>query len=99
MAQKIKVIVSETARRDLSDILEYISLDSPRLAKKMIQKLLKDLKKLPSHPRSGRVIPEIGDSCLREIIVTPYRLMYRLEEGKLILLRVLHGKRLFEGEI
>lgn len=99
MARKIDVIVAETARQDLNSIAEFISQDSPRASRKMIKKISESLKKLPSFPQSGRMIPEIQDPTLREIVIGPYRIMYRLEKDKIVILRALHGKRLFEGEL
>jgi plasmid stabilization system protein ParE len=97
MAKKIRVVVAESTRRDLAEILDYVKVDSPRSARKLIQEIYKRFNKLPSFPKLGRIIPEIGDSFLREIVVGPYRMMYRLEENKLIVLRILHGKRFFLG--
>ena len=99
MAEKIRAVVSETAEHDLGEILEFIQMDSPRSAKKLVRGTYSQLKKLPSFPKLGRIIPEIGDVRLREIIVGPYRLMYRLQNKRIIVLRVLHGKRLFSGEL
>lgn len=98
MAKKVKVVVAETAHRDLEEILEYIRMDSPRSGRKLVQEIYERLTKLPSFPKLGRIIPEMGDPFLREIVVGPYRLMYRLEENKIIILRVLHGKRFFSGD-
>ncbi len=98
MAKKIAVIVSKTAREDVAEILEYIRVDSPQAAVKIVVEIHYHLKRLPRFPKSGRIIPEVGDPSLREIVVRPYRLMYRLEGRRAVILRVLHGKRFFSGE-
>ncbi len=98
MAKRITVVVSDTARKDLLEIAEYISSDSPRAGKKMIRQIHDRLKKLVYFPKSGRMIPEINDLSLREIVVGPYRLMYRVQENKVVVLRALHGKRLLPEE-
>lgn len=99
MAQKIEVAVTRTARNDLGEILEFIRIDSPRTAVKIIAEIYERLRRLPRFPKSGRMIPEVGDVSLREIIAGPYRLMYRLEEKRILILRVFHGKRLFSGQL
>jgi len=99
MAQKIDVAFAETARRDLWEILEYIQIESPRASKKIIREFYDRLKKIASFPKAGRMIPEMNEPSLREILVGSYRLMYRLEEKRAVVLRVLHGKRLFPEEI
>ncbi len=99
MAKKIAVIVSKNAREDLREILEYIRIDSPQTADKIVTELYRRLKRLPQFPKSGRIIPEVKDFSLREIIASPYRLMYRLEAKKIVILRILHGRRFFSGEL
>lgn len=39
------------------------------------------------------MIPEAEDKTLREIIVQGYRIMYRLESGRVLVLAVMHGSR------
>ncbi len=95
MAQKIKVIVAKGARDDLEEILEYLRADSPHTAAKIVTQLLERLKRLPRFPTSGRMIPELAEASFREIIAGPYRIMYRLETKRLVILRVVHGKRFF----
>ncbi len=97
MAKKVEVVVSVTARHDLLEIMEYIEFDSPRASSRVIREIHDRLKKLLSFPKLGRMIPEVGDAFLREIVVGPYRIMYRLEKKRVVVLRVLHGKRLFSG--
>lgn len=97
MAQKVTIVVTETARNDLASIMEYVSIDSPRAARRIIRTIHDRLKMLCSFPRLGRIIPEIGDSTLREIVVDPYRILYRLRKTRVEILRALHGRRFFAG--
>jgi plasmid stabilization system protein ParE len=39
------------------------------------------------------MIPEAEDKTLREIIVQGYRVMYRLEPDRVLVLAVMHGSR------
>jgi plasmid stabilization system protein ParE len=50
---------------------------------------------LQEHPRMGRVVPEFNKQDLREVIVSPYRIIYRLnDESKLIeVIRIWHAAR------
>jgi len=97
MAKKVTVVVTETAREEMASMVEYVSIDSPRSARKIIRTINDRLKMLRSFPRLGRIIPEIGDPTLREIIVDPYRILYRFRKGKVEVLRALHGRRFFDG--
>lgn len=50
-------------------------------------------RRLQNFPEIGRVIPEVADTSLREIIVQGYRVIYRLEEQCVLILAVMHGRR------
>ena len=46
-------------------------------------------------PRSGRVMPELGDGAIREVIHGNYRIVYRLRHDLVEIATVFHGARLF----
>jgi plasmid stabilization system protein ParE len=43
----------------------------------------------------GRVVPELDDQSIRELFVFEYRLMYRVEEARVVVVSFLHGAREF----
>ncbi len=43
------------------------------------------------HPQSGRMVPEYEDQQLRELIVFPYRMVYRVRQDRLDIIAVFHG--------
>ena len=51
---------------------------------------------LPDFPMVGRVVPELGNESIREKFVYSYRLIYRLEQARILIVAVVHGKRLLE---
>lgn len=48
---------------------------------------------LEKFPQSGRVVPEIGDDCIREVFEGSYRMMYQIEDTHILMLRVIHFAR------
>ena len=90
-----QVALSPTARRDLRDIVRYISLDSPERAVTFGQFLLTQAKKLSQFPQMGRMVPEIGEPVIREIVVRSYRVIYRVDDGdcRIEIVRFWHGAR------
>jgi plasmid stabilization system protein ParE len=46
------------------------------------------------HPELGRVVPELNQPSIRERIVSPYRLVYLVEGGRVVVLGIVHGRRL-----
>lgn len=75
-----QVALSPSARRDLRDIVRYISLDSPERAVDLGQFLVSSTKRLADFPEMGRVVPEFDDPSLREIVVRSYRVIYRVDQ-------------------
>ena len=94
----MRVEWSDFARDDLDDLVRYISHDSAFYARRFGQKVVLTTRRLREFPESGRVIPEAEDKALREIIVQGYRVMYRLETDRVLILAVMHGSRDVAGQ-
>lgn len=70
---------SRRAERDLLQLRAYIAQDSPRYAAQFIARLIHAVEQLPDFPRRGRVVPEVNEDSLRELIFHGYRILYRLD--------------------
>lgn len=90
-----QVALSPSARRDLRDIVRYISLDSPQRALAFGQLLVSSVKRLADFPEMGRIVPEFGNPLLREIVVRSYRVIYRVDHAdcRVDVARFWHGAR------
>ena len=88
-----RLIWSPSALDDIESIADFIARDSVDRAALFVQRLIERAEELPENPASGRVIPEIGNENYREVIVYPYRIMYRLEGGDIWITGVIHGAR------
>ncbi len=86
---------SPSARRDLQDIVRYISLDAPERAISFGKFLIEKTKMLSQFPEMGRVVPEFGDPNIKEIIVRAYRVIYRIDQNaaKVEIVRFWHAAR------
>ncbi|WP_437640537.1 type II toxin-antitoxin system RelE/ParE family toxin [Sorangium sp. So ce854] len=84
---------SPEALADLEDICAYIARDNPEAAEDWIDKLIRKADKASANPRAGRVVPEIEDPDIREVFLKSYRLIYRVERERVIVLTVLEGHR------
>ena len=76
-----RVIVSPSARKDLKELVQYIARDNPGAAEKMGMKILKDINRISEFPEMGRMVPEFQNPDLKEIIVYPFRVIYRVNRG------------------
>ena len=82
---------------DLHDIYDFIAKDSPRYAAGYLQRIFNAVPNLAQFPELGRKLPEFPELPYREIIVGNYRLMYRVEQGVVLIMAVLHGRRLLKA--
>jgi toxin ParE1/3/4 len=88
-----QIIWSEQARDDLQSIVLFIAQDNPIVAESFGYRLMSKVDVLAQFPQIGRVVPEENDETIREIILRPYRIIYKvLAEKQLIgIARVWHG--------
>jgi plasmid stabilization system protein ParE len=87
---------TETAARDLEDLIAFIAADSPGNARRVLTRLQERAAALEVHPARGRIVPELasfGLSAWRELVVKPYRLIYRAEAKRVYVLAVVDGRR------
>jgi plasmid stabilization system protein ParE len=61
-----------------------------------VQRIFNASERLAAFPESGRIVPEVGRSEVREVLVGKYRLMYQLLPEEVEVLTVIHGSRLLE---
>lgn len=87
------------AERDLDEIAAYIGQDSPAAAARVVLELIDRVESLlPGQPAIGRPGRVLGT---RELIIggLPYVIPYRVRDGDLQILRVLHASRRWPGEL
>ncbi len=65
----------------------------PAAAKRLAKKIRDSVLRLQAYPNSGRPVPEFPGGGYREVIITPYRIVYELTESNVFILRVWHGRR------
>jgi toxin ParE1/3/4 len=92
------VVWTETASNDLERAIEYIHQDSPGYALSFLYDTLERAKVLNLFPHGGRIVPEINDPNVREIFIHRYRLMYRIEEERVIIFTFVHGAINWNGQ-
>ena len=69
--------------------------DSTHYAGLVVERILAAAGRLENNPRSGRMVPEVGDESVREVIQGNYRIVYRLRNGVVEIATVFYGTRLF----
>lgn len=91
---------TERAARDLQSIYDYVAEDNQAAAERLFLSLVSATDRLREFPESGRVIPRYEKLGVREIIVRPYRVAYRVVGDEIRIEKVHHGARLLHpGEL
>jgi toxin ParE1/3/4 len=88
-----RVAWTETAWRDLERVAEYIAEDSPGYAAAIIRRIRDRARSLEELTERGRVVPELDDPTVRELVVGSYRLIYEADEESVYILALIHGAR------
>lgn len=93
-----KIIWSPTARSKAKDILEYISKDNPDAALALIDQIEEKVNRLRENPEVGRVLPEMQNQSIREIVVHKnYGVVYEVLQNSIEILTVRHFRQNFSN--
>jgi len=81
MKKAYEVRWSETSEKDLISIIEYIAQDSPSIAYEKFKEIKRKASCLQSFPDRGRIVPELQEQGIiqyRELVIAPWRIIYRI---------------------
>jgi plasmid stabilization system protein ParE len=95
MPDQIIITIAESAVRDLEAIREYYQeQEAPEVGERFIKEIIASVEKLAIHPDRGRIVPEFDNSHVRELIHSPFRIVYRRHKEKISVVRVWRSERL-----
>ncbi len=100
--QTYRVEWADVARHDLREIAEYIHREAPSAALRWVDRIEKRVEALETMPHRGRVPPELVRFRVKiyhEILIPPYRLLYRIRDDSVAVLGVFDGRRDLEDVI
>ena len=92
-----KVIWADPAIQDLDAIADYVALDKPEAAHRLVRRVLAAVERLQRFPNIGSVPHELRGLPYRQLIVSPCRIFYRVEKEVVYIVHVLRGNNWFEG--
>jgi plasmid stabilization system protein ParE len=90
-----RVVWALRAQRAVDDALAHIAEDSPQAAADLAAQVTDRADSLATLSERGRIVPELADPSLRELIVGPYRLLYEVHETEVQIVGFLHGRQDF----
>lgn len=88
-----RVIWTKPALLELDEIADYISLDNPVAAKKLVQKVFNDVEKLSDHSKSGKLIDDLEETIYLEIVSPPCRIFYREENEIVFIIHIIREEQ------
>ena len=86
---------SNPAKIDLKQIHDYIARDSRFYAKKVSSEIVEKTETLNLFPKVGRIVPEVEDPNVRELLIYSYRVIYEILPDRIEVLALIHSKRNF----
>jgi toxin ParE1/3/4 len=89
----MKLEWTEPALLDIENIRDYIARDSEYYATRFITRIIEAAETLPQFPLIGRFVPEAEDETIRELLFQNYRIIYRVDAKRILILTVIHGGR------
>jgi toxin ParE1/3/4 len=88
-----KIVWSFEATTDLEAIADYIAKDSAFYAASFVQEVREASRSLDKLSERGHIVPELSNPNIRELFIKEYRLIYSVEELRVVILGLIHGKR------
>ena len=94
-----RVLWATSARRDLEAIVAYLADRSPQAALSTLDRLEARATSLVAMAERGRIVPELARLHIqqyRELVIPPYRLIFRIRGQQVLVLSVVDARRSLE---
>lgn len=92
-----RVVWTEQARRMLDDAVSYVAQDSRPAAERLLIQALEAASSLDAYSERGRLVPELDQPNVRQLLVQRYRLLYEVTPAEVQVLAFVHGARDLTG--
>jgi toxin ParE1/3/4 len=88
-----KIEWTPSAVSDVKSLRNFIARDSIAYSERFVQRLIEVVENAARYPMMGRKMPEAIDENVRELLFQKYRIVYRVEASRILVLMVVHGAR------
>ena len=93
----MNISFSKSAIEDLKSIKEYyLEQGVSQTGQDFVVAIVEHIETLATHPSIGRVVPEFNDDSIRELIHSPFRVVYLRESESINIIRVWRSERLLK---
>ncbi|MEI7929098.1 MAG: type II toxin-antitoxin system RelE/ParE family toxin [Verrucomicrobiales bacterium] len=75
--------------------MRYIARDDQTIARRFGERIISNVEKITAFPRSGRMVQEQRNDLIREIILSPYRIIFQIDDAALRInvMKIWHSAR------
>ena len=97
--EQYRILWSTQAKEDLFEMIEYIAFEDKIMALKILEKIEEKVTPLELFPNRGRIVPELkafNFLAYREIFLSHWRIIYKIEQEVVYIISVLDGRRNIE---
>jgi plasmid stabilization system protein ParE len=91
------VIITAEAEADLEQIATYVAEQSPRSALKLVRELRERCESLLDAPRGYPLVPRYEHLGIRRRPFGQFLIFYRVGQGAIEVIHILHGARDYES--
>jgi toxin ParE1/3/4 len=89
----VKVVFSRAANADLVEIGDFIARDNPQRALSFVRELRVIATLLGEMPQAYPLLPRHASTGIRRRPAGSYLIFYRIDEDRVMILRIVHGAR------
>jgi toxin ParE1/3/4 len=86
----MKVVWTDLAKQHLQLIFDHIEPQSEIYAQRAVNKIVSRADDLGTFPEMGRIVPEYNNPRVRELLVSPHRVIYAIREDRIDVIGVIH---------
>lgn len=96
----VQIKYLKSAKADLKEIYKFIALDSKKYACLQVEKIYAKIELLRNSPTIGKMVDEVQNPFIKEIVEGNYRIIYKIiSEKEIHILMIHHGARSFYNRL
>lgn len=90
----VEITWTGQALKDIENIAQFIAKDSEKFARLQVSRFFNRTLLLQTFPNAGRIVPELNNPAIRELIQGNYRIIYKIiSDIQVDILTVHHSRR------
>lgn len=89
---------TQRALNDLRLIGRYVAMHNPQAARRLLIRLRSRVRGVVDFPFSGRIVPELTNDRVREVLEGNYRIIYEVNDDSIDVMTVFEAHRLLPLE-